>query len=408
MLNRNFFLILFCLIPSLALAGSGAGAINMTFNTSARAAGMGDAGLAVTWDMDTNHWANPALLAFRPGIHYRSFESQLLPGITDDIFLTNEELTFGVYGVTFLWAKGPVEGNFIDFGTQEGTDENGVSTGLFNSYLKSESLGLGVEAVEILERILNKKSGSWTRYIALAGGVSWHDYSDVMTPDSYLEDNGGAHGEGSAVSKGYVLRLTPLDTSGGRGFMDNGLLGLNVSGSYGASILNKTDEFITHTSLTGDPFPTAHLSGWAANAQLTLADDLRFKLNEMGFGFLGDMINPLISFTKAEQLNEPGFVWDNDASEYFYDHDTSGDRDEKNRGWELGIMNIFYIREGHILVEYGDIDGATTGGGWKIQAGPYGGFRKDWADAPQATGLGKAHRESWSVWVNPLEIIRAL
>ncbi len=87
--------LLLCLIPVITQAGSGAGAINMSFNTSTRAAGMGDAGVAVAWDSDTNHRANPVLLAFRQGVHYISFESKLAAGLADDIYLTNEELTFG-------------------------------------------------------------------------------------------------------------------------------------------------------------------------------------------------------------------------------------------------------------------------------------------------------------------------
>jgi hypothetical protein len=408
MLQRNFILIMFCLCPVVAHAFPGAGAINMTFNTSARAAGMGGAGVAVAWDTETNHWANPALLAFRPGIHYRSFESKLAEGLADDIFLTNEELTFGAYGVTLLLAKGPVKGNYLDMGMQEGTDENGESTGTFQSYMKSESIGLGVESVEILERILNKHPGSWTRYVSFAGGIAWHDFLDVLAPEGFYEDYGGQNGEGTATSMGYVLRLTPVDMSRGAGLMDNGLFGLSVGGSYGASILNKTDEFIHHfEGSQGDPFPRTYVSGWAANAQLTLADDTRLKLNELGFGFLGDMINPLVSFTKAEQLMEPGFTWNPDTSEYDYGHDTSGLRDKKNRGWELGLLNIFFIREGNILVEYGDIEGPTDGGGWKIQAGRFGGFRKDWATVPQAAGLPTVDRKTWSIWLNPLEIVNA-
>jgi len=48
-----------------AIAVSSAGAINLTFNTSTRFEGMGSAGVAAPWGGDTNHWANPAQLAFR-------------------------------------------------------------------------------------------------------------------------------------------------------------------------------------------------------------------------------------------------------------------------------------------------------------------------------------------------------
>ena len=409
MLKKVSILILVCLIPVMAQASPGGGAINMTFNTSARAAGMGDTGVAVAWDSDTNHWANPALLAFRPGVHYLSFDSQLAVGLADDIFLTNEELTLGAYGITLLLAKGPVDGNFLDMGNQIGVDENGMVTDEFQSYMKSESIGLGVETVEILERILKKRSGIWSRYVAFAVGATWHDFEEVLAPSGSLHDGDGGAGEGTAMSMGYILRVTPVNMTSGAGVGQNGVLGLSVSGSYGSSILNKTDDYIQHFDVDqSDPFPRAYLSGWGVNFQLTLADDMRKNMNDSGFGILGDMVNPLFSITKSKQVIDPGFSWNAEEGNYVYGHDTSGLFEEKNEGYEIGVMNIFFIRSGQIVIDYGDIDGETEGGGWKIQAGKFGGFRKDWATVPQARGLAEVRRETWSVWVNPLEIIAAV
>jgi len=394
------------LMANFASAASGAGAINMTFNTSARASGMGDAGVAMVWGEDTNHWANPALLAFRPGIHYRSFESRLLPGLHDKIVITNEEVTFGAYGVTFLVAKGPVDGNYLDMGSQPDIDENGELLGHFDSYMKSESWGLAVNAIEVLDNMLNNQLGNWTRYVDLAAGASWYDFEDVLAPDYAMQGSEGSeHGEGSAMNMGYVLSVTPVDLTSGSGFQDDGYLGLKLSGSYGASVLNKTEETIVHMDADqSDPFPRAYVSGWSVNFQLTWADETRLKLNEAGFGILGDMINPLFSFTKNKQVNDPGYVWNSESDVYSYEHDTSGVRAEEGDGWEIGVMNVFFIREGNILARYADVDGETEGGGWKIQAGPYGGFRKDWAEVPQASGLDNVRREEWSVWVDPLAI----
>ena len=162
--------VLICAFHLSALAGYGAGSINMSFNTSARANGMGSAGAAVTWGMDTNHWANSALLAFRPGIHYRSFEVEL---VRDDIRLTNEELTLGAYGVTFLLATGPLPGNFLDMGTHPATDDNGYITGLFDSYMESKSWGLALDGVQVLERILSHEPGTWSRGCLTASQFLW-------------------------------------------------------------------------------------------------------------------------------------------------------------------------------------------------------------------------------------------
>jgi len=403
-LKLVIILSLVCTFPMSALAASGAGAINMSVNTSARANGMGNAGVAVAWDQDTNHWANSGLLAFRPGIHYRSFEAELAEGLAEDIRLTNKELTLGAYGVTLLFAKGPLPGNYLDMGTHEGTDENNQSTGSFDAYMESQSWGLAMDGVQVLERVLSRDPGTWSRYIGIAGGVTWHEFQDQLAPDNSLQDSQGAgSADGSAKSMGYVLRLTYGDLSRGEGILSNGFLGLNVAGAYGASVLNKSDDFIVHVDTDQiSPFPRAYLSGWSYNVQISFADKFRSEMNDIGFGILGDVFNPLISYTRAEDLNEPGYIWN--GSGYEYEHDTSGAQEEKSRGWELGLANVFFIRGGHFFAGYGGIDAKTDGGGWKIQAGRLGGFRRDWADVPQATGLPDTHRTTWSMWVDPLAI----
>jgi len=406
---NTIVMVLVLSIASTPLAArSGAGAINMVFNTSVRAAGMGDAGVAVTEGFDTNHWANPALLAFRPGVHYTKFESQLALGFAEDIWLNNEEVTLGYGGVTLLWARGPLDGNFLAMGEQMAIDEYGQVIGTFETYNKSESWGVGVDGVQVLERLMDRSPGDLSRYLSLAGGVTFHDFEGKLGHEDAVPGWDGTGGA-TARSEGFVIRVTPLDATRGRGLLDNGLLGLRVTGSYGKSILNKTNDFIVYIEVDqGDPMPRLYLDGWAANAQITLADDLRLELNDKGLGFLGDMINPLVSVTRTEQTNDPGYFWNQDLGAYEYGHDTSGDYEEKGRGLEIGLLNMFFWREGHTTALYGDIDADTEGGGFRIQAGRLGGFRKDWADVPQASGLPDVRRESWAVWVDPFAIMETL
>jgi len=176
-----------------AVAGSGAGAISLSFNTSARAEGMGGAGVAVPWGGNTNHWANPALLAFRPGVQYLDFRTELAEGLADDIFLTSRELTVGGYGVTFLLGRGPVDGVFLDMGSQEATDENGMPIGVFQSYMMSEHWGLSLDAAQVGEMIFGKPKGAFTRYVSLSFGYVWKDFktSWLTTPSSRMPRGAG-------------------------------------------------------------------------------------------------------------------------------------------------------------------------------------------------------------------------
>ncbi|MDX2473443.1 MAG: hypothetical protein QNL91_07000 [Candidatus Krumholzibacteria bacterium] len=394
------------LFSSQATAASGAGAINMSFNTSARFEAMGSAGVGAPWGTDTNHWANPALLAFRPGLNYLKFRSELAVGLADDIVITNEEITLGNYGVTLLLATGPVDGNFLDMGTQIGTDENGIPTASFESYMKSESWGLGLDVVQILDRLLDHGDQSWSRYTTLAVGYTHHDFSDQLAPDNNLQDSqGGGSAEGSSSDKGFVLRATPLVIDTPNGWHNNGYVGLTAGAAYGYSLQSDTDKYIVHVNTDqSDPFPRAFIKGWSVHLALPLAPNFRDRPVQGLERLLTEAIDPFFSFTYSSQLIEPGYVWNQDLGDYVYEHDKSGLQDEEGHGWEIGLANIFYVRRGHVKVDYGQVDGDTSGWGINLQAGDMGGFRFDRARVPQAIGLPNVTREGWSIWICPLAI----
>ena len=399
-------LVLMLLTASVATAGSGTGAINMSFNTSARFEAMGSAGVGAPWGTDTNHWANPALLAFRPGLNYLKFRSELAAGLADDIVITNQELTLGNYGVTFLLAKGPVDGNYLDMGTQMGTDENGVPTGEFQSYMKTESWGLGIDVVQVLDHLLDHGDKNWSRYATLAAGFTKHSFEDQLAPDSNLQDGvSGGSGSGNSTDKGFVLRATPLRIDSPAGWNDNGFVGLTAGAAYGYSLKSDTDEYIVHVDADqSDPFPRAFVKGWSVHLALPLAPDFRDRPVHGLEKLITQAIDPFFSFTYSSQLIEPGYVWDADLNHYVYEHDTSGAQEEIGTGWEIGLANIFFLRRGHVEAKYGDIDGTTAGWGINLQAGKMGGFRYDHARVPQATTLPDVYRDGWSIWICPMAI----
>jgi hypothetical protein len=397
-------LIIFGASPT--LAGSGAGAVVLQVNTSVRAEGFGGAGVALPWGSNTPHWANPALLAYRAGIDYIDFRSELAVGLTDDIVITNQELILGAYGVGVLIGKGPVDGLYLDMGEHNATDEEGNPTGTFNSYMKSESWGLGLDLVRVAEAITGRPEGSWTRYASLSGGWVWKDFMDQLAPDNIIQDaSGGGSASGSASDRGFMIAATPLNLGHAGDSLADEAVGVVLGASFGMSVLNKTDEMITHVDADqSDPFPTMYLTGWSLRLAVPWADAQRDRMNASGWGMLGDMLNPFFSLTYSSQKNEPGYVWDNDLEDYIYEHDTSGRYDENGHGWEVGFANLVYLRKGRVEVAYGDIDGETTGWGINLQAGRYGGFRYDAATVPQARGLPNVDRRSWSLWVDPVAI----
>lgn len=385
------------LAASLADAGVGAGAISLSFNTSARAAGMGETGVATVWGGDTNVWANPAMLAFRPGVRYGTMHSKLAVGLADDIFIDKKELTFGAYGVGVLYAKGPMDHVVLDMGTQQGTDENGQPTGSFDSWMKSQSWGVGLSAAEAMRQLKIADVGGW---FDVAGGVVWKDFQDQLAGSDIIQGGGGqSGGEASMRDWGWVARVTPVNTLERAVSIADTRFGLLLEAAYGRSKLNGTDDMIMHVDVDQtDPAPTTYIDGWALHAEVQAGPAFMPTASAR----LIDTLSPLLAVTYTDQSSVPGYAWKN--SEYVYERDDSGLFDENGYGWEISLLNIAHLRGGHVEAAYGDIDGDTSGWGLGLQAGRYGGFRYDKAKVPQAQGLPEVTRDGWHLWVNALAL----
>ena len=386
------------------LATSGAGAILLEFNTSVRAEGMGGAGVATHWGGDPGAWANPGLLAYQDGVRYTKLESHLVPQLADDIWLRDERVTFGMGGFGLLLAREPVDGSFLDMGRQEGTDDAGNPTGSFESWMKAEKIGVGVSLFQLLESLSGKETPGVSKRFDVSAGYTHIEFEDMLAPDEVLQDGHGGGGSGKAYSYGALARFTPLNTIGST-HASGPLGGVRISLAYGMSVLNNSDEMIEHVdALQADPFPTMHVKGWSAHVETGFPPDMRQNLESTGLGWLVDSLTPLISFGYADQTIEPGIIWDADADEYLYEHDTRGLSDENSTGWELTIANVWSMRRGHRTAP-GQIDGDTEGSSLGFTIGGIGGVRWDKATVPQATGLGNVEREAFTVWVDLSDLI---
>jgi len=183
-------------------------------------------------------------------------------------------------------------------------------------------------------------------------------------------------------------------------------VGFLVGAAYGSSTLNGGDEFIVHMDADqSDPLPRAHLNGWSIHGEMAFNRE-QWLGSKSGFmADLYDTFNPFVSLTYASQENVPGYVWGRDREEYLYEKDTSGTQDETGTGWEAGLANIIFYRQGHVKALYGDINADTWGVGANLQFKDMFGARYDRANVPQARGLPEVVRHTWSFWVDPLAIM---
>ncbi|MBE0565252.1 MAG: hypothetical protein IH621_04780 [Krumholzibacteria bacterium] len=390
---------LLAVVPGRAGA-AGAGAIALTFNVSARAEGMGGAGVAGVWGGDTNLWANPALLAFRPGVRYSTMHSQLVAGLADDIFIDKQELTLGYAGFGLLYGRSPLDHVFLDMGTQQGTDESGNPTGTFQSWEKSQAWGVGAGLTQLLDAFAGT---SLERWFDLAGGVVWRSFEDHLAPAASIQDpQGGGSGEASSRDLGWVARVTPLDTRTMVPDLADSPVGLVLEAAYGKAKQNDTEEFIVHVDADqADPLPTAYVSGWSSRVAFVPGGDLTAGLPPA----VRDAVTSLFTWNYAEQTIEPGYIWT--GSDYVYEHDESGLRDVDSRGHEFSFLNVLFLRRGHYTDAAGGIDAPTTGWGLNLPVRRFGGVRYDKATVPQARGLPTVDRSGWHLWVDVVAILDA-
>ncbi len=315
-----------------ALAGSGAGAINLTFPIGARFNALGEAGTALSQDV-TAIWWNPGGLAFlpqRPKQHdVHIMQSSLAKGLADDIALYwgGYAMPMGSHGALGFAM------NYLDMGEQMGTDENGLETGLFRSYMFAFSTTYGVRL---------------SRTLGVGIGVKY--FRDKLAPAGALQDGGGGSGDSFGVDLGLLWKVPSLRSN----------IGLAVA-NLGPDIKHVDAD-------QSDPMPRKATLGIAFSA---------YHSEFMGLLLVADYLVPLYQWKDDDY----GFGLETDQAEY-------------GMGVEWNYLRSLFVRFGYKSADYGDIADTTFGFGvdfneWTGQAITF-----DFASVPQAVGLERVQRLS--------------
>jgi Type IX secretion system protein PorV len=315
-----------------ALAGSGAGAINLTFPIGARYNALGEAGTALSQDV-TSIWWNPGGLAFlsqRPkpnDVHI--MQTNLAEGLADDIALYwgGYAMPMGKHGSLGFAI------NYLDMGEQMGTNEAGEETGIFRSYMFAFSTTYGVRL---------------SRTLGVGIGVKY--FRDKLAPDGSLQDTAGGSGDSFGVDLGMLWKVPSLRSN------------------FGLALANLGPDIKHVDADQSDPMPRKATLGLAFSA---------YNSEFMGILLVADYLVPLYKWKD----NDYGFGLEFDQTEY-------------GAGVEWNYMRSLFIRFGYKSADYGDINDTTFGFGvdmdqWVGQAITF-----DFASVPQAEGLDRVNRLS--------------
>jgi len=324
-----------------ALAGSGAGAINLSFPIGARYNAMGEAGTALAQDV-TAQWWNPGGLGFlsqRPEPHdLHIMQSSLAEGLADDI---------GLYWAGYAAPMGESGAlgfslNFLDMGEQQGTDENGNLTRAFNSYM----FAFGATYGALL-----------TPDLGIGLGVKY--FRDKLADDSAMQDSeGGGSGDSFGVDLGVLWKVPSLKTN------------------FAIAIANLGPD-ITHVDADqSDPMPR--------KLTLGLAHSL-YHSEYMNVLLVGDYLVPLYKWKDSTSST---------GSTGSYGTDLELSQEEHGVGAEWSYLRSLFVRFGYKSAGYGDIKDTTFGFGVDLATWANQPITFDFATVPQARGLPNVTRMS--------------
>ncbi|MFO7652526.1 MAG: PorV/PorQ family protein [Candidatus Krumholzibacteriia bacterium] len=322
------------LTSSAALAGSGAGAINLTFPIGARYNAMGEAGVALAQDA-TASWWNPGGLAFasaRPESRdLQIMQTPLAEGLADDIALYWAGFAGG------LGSSGSVGFyiNYLDMGEQIATDDSGAEIGTFSSNMFAVGAAYGLRL---------------SPNLGIGLGVKY--FRDKLADDRSLRDRTGGSGDSFGVDLGVLWKLPFLRAN------------------LGAMVANLGPD-ITHVdSDQSDPMPRKLHVGAAYSV---------FATEAMGLLTVADFQVPLYDFDEGADSYGLGLEMD---------------QEEWGLGLEWNYVQSLFIRFGYTSATYGDIQDTTYGFGIDLDRWTGQAINFDYASVPQAEGLDRVNRFS--------------
>lgn len=349
------------------------------FDPSTAAAGMAGASGAVLWNEGANFWANPALLGYAKGAHYEYMSTSFADGVYKQ---RAQQLALGGGGFGVASVGQPFHG----FGKLE--RESGPFW--FNSaygpldpwtYLeRSRAWGVGVSVAGLANafaRLTGSEAPAILQHVDVAGGYLEKVMQANMLFPGFPAEQVTSHDVG-------VLARVGTKLAGGRI-----LPPLQLDAAYGWSRKNGDGG---HGSMA--PLMTYTRHAFAAHGALPLPERLRSTTP----AWLASSLGPLVGLGVAVDL----------------EHDTGVDspkwyQDVHRYGAELALTRLVAVRYGHF-----ESASHSTGDTWGVALTlPYrdvAGVRWSHASVPLNPNAEAPdrHYDTWSAWVDPLALMRAM
>ena len=330
---------------------------------------MGGASIAAFWEENPNDHANPALMGFHKGLRYSYGTTQLVPELANDVHYTSHRILAGAWGVGVAMTGKPIKsvGRLrIDYGPTVFTDIDGNDVGTFDPHEDLRSIAVGVSVFDLISSIRVAKGGdplSFSHRFSLALGHAWKTYEADFGP---LAPLGNGEGKGTDNDAGVLLRVAPFDQIGGtlRDANERMRWKWDVAGAY-----TRLDYLNDHAIVYGDSSADEILErrSIGASTMFTAA------LPNDGTGDLWFFATPSIRL---------GVAWE--KIDVYDEGEKLGD--EGNRiGAELSVLDMLYLRYGHVDGDAIGEEGNSFGVGFSLQYRSMIGVKGDYASSPRVS-----------------------
>jgi hypothetical protein len=386
--------------------------VTFFLDPSVRAAGAGRASTAVWWGGDPDYWANPALLGYHHGIRFETARRRLVPDLAHGFYFRTDRWTFGLWGIGMAAAGKPPDlgGCRLDYEPSTAVDEQGHELGRFDSWETMQYRAIGLSTAELATHLLwlvDRHGPDLRRYGDIALGRAFKDADVFLLPawvGSFEED---ITARASTRDEGILFRVTPInslrdsgESAGHRCGASRGGVRLDVS--FAKATQNKKDAYLVYPAL-GEAYRVARVrrTGWGMRASLGSSPWVHQTLVGWDLACLEPSLQPMLSLGLAVDRSQAN-------TRFLGRQEVSKERSTTAWGVEVSAGRILTLRGGRIDDPDGDIIGYTYGVGLGIEIGKAGGFRWDFADIPQAQELDRVHRNSLSLFFDPLETFSLL
>ena len=348
---KKFVLFLICIFAFSTVYGiSEFTCIFTLINPSATDVAFGlKSGTANIWNTSPlSVWSNPAKLGYHNGFAYGYSHDPWFENVFSDMYHQSSYISYGWNGIGILLPAPSAKsrwGTIMSFGELEWTDEFGNVIGTFESYDACSKFAFGINSLEFVSNFIsNKNIRSLQCYGELSVGFNYDMTHSELIPEgtSFIPDSLSATADAHSSGIGLIGRISPLNEMNVLG----GFCTLDITG--GLYYLNHSKEKITYIN-DPDFLPWGTYS--AFSGKISIKKDILLSKNAQSGS--ANFTDNLFSFYYSQDNAQYGEKSDNNPSIWSY-------------GYEVTLLDIFSIRNGHYKDEVGEVEGDTHGIGLNL------------------------------------------